>query len=63
MPPGESANIENITKVFSGRYCEQNPGQFVDPENAFFIAYAIMMLNTDACVKLLHAKYASSADG
>ena len=48
MPPGESANIEAITKVFADRYNEQNPDVFSNPENAFFISYAIMMLNTDA---------------
>eukprot|EP01048_Picozoa_sp_COSAG05_P007150 COSAG05_NODE_497_length_9246_cov_6.935343_5_plen_169_part_00 len=34
--------------MLADRYNQQNPTVFTNPENAFFISYAIMMLNTDA---------------
>ncbi|KAK4617730.1 hypothetical protein CLAFUW4_12238 [Fulvia fulva] len=47
--PGESALIERIVTVFSEKYMKAaQPEQIVNPDSAFVLIYAIIMLNTDA---------------
>lgn len=33
---------------FAGKYCQDNPSVFECPDDAYVLAFAIIMLNTDA---------------
>lgn len=45
--PGEAQKIDRIISAFCSLYCSQNPGAFSHPDNAFVLAFAMIMLNTD----------------
>ena len=46
--PGEAQKIDRIMCTFSSRYCDQNPDVFANADTAYVLAFAIIMLNTDA---------------
>ncbi|KAL0302962.1 UNVERIFIED_CONTAM: Brefeldin A-inhibited guanine nucleotide-exchange protein 5 [Sesamum radiatum] len=47
--PGEAQKIDRIWKSLQrGSYCADNPGLFKNADTAYVLAYAIIMLNTDA---------------
>ncbi|CAN4075419.1 unnamed protein product [Withania somnifera] len=46
--PGEAQKIDRIIEKFSERYCADNPGLFKKADTAYILAYAVIMLNTDA---------------
>ncbi|CAI9767436.1 unnamed protein product [Fraxinus pennsylvanica] len=46
--PGEAQKIDRIMEKFAERYCAVNPGLFKNADTAYFLAYAVIMLNTDA---------------
>eukprot|EP00850_Spirogloea_muscicola_P004831 SM000021S06464 [mRNA] locus=s21:481229:489789:+ [translate_table: standard] len=46
--PGEAQKIDRIMEKFAERYCLDNPGLFKTADTAYILAYAIIMLNTDA---------------
>ncbi|GMH39854.1 hypothetical protein BSKO_07758 [Bryopsis sp. KO-2023] len=46
--PGEAQKIDRIMEKFAGRYCQDNPGVFKSADDAYVLAFAIIMLNTDA---------------
>ncbi|KAF3783782.1 Brefeldin A-inhibited guanine nucleotide-exchange protein 5 [Nymphaea thermarum] len=46
--PGEAQKIDRFMEKFAERYCADNPGLFKNPDTAYFLAYAVIMLNTDA---------------
>lgn len=47
--PGEAQKIDRIISAFCLLYCEQNPNNkvFDHPDDAFVLAFAMIMLNTD----------------
>jgi len=46
--PGEAQKIDRILEAFCHGYCSDNPKVFRDSGSAFVLAFAIIMLNTDA---------------
>lgn len=46
--PGEAQKIDRIMEKFAERYCADNPGLFKNADTAYILAYAVIMLNTDA---------------
>ncbi|KAK9450228.1 uncharacterized protein V1518DRAFT_371494 [Limtongia smithiae] len=46
--PRESQQIDRILNAFSQRYYNCNPEIFVNQEEAYFIAFSLMILHTDA---------------
>lgn len=46
--PGEAQKIDRIMEKFAERYCRDNPGLFKNADTAYVLAYAVIMLNTDA---------------
>ncbi|CAK9161194.1 unnamed protein product, partial [Ilex paraguariensis] len=46
--PGEAQKIDRIMEKFAERYCADNPGLFKNADVAYVLAYAVIMLNTDA---------------
>jgi hypothetical protein len=46
--PGEAQKIDRIMEKFAERYCNDNPGLFRTAEGAYLLAFATIMLNTDA---------------
>ncbi|KVI00546.1 Armadillo-like helical [Cynara cardunculus var. scolymus] len=46
--PGEAQKIDRIMEKFAERYCADNPGLFKSADTAYVLAYAVIMLNTDA---------------
>lgn len=46
--PGEAQKIDRIMEKFAERYCRDNPGLFESADAAYVLAYAVIMLNTDA---------------
>ncbi|XP_047309757.1 brefeldin A-inhibited guanine nucleotide-exchange protein 5-like [Impatiens glandulifera] len=46
--PGEAQKIDRIMEKFAERYCANNPGLFKKADTAYVLAYAVIMLNTDA---------------
>lgn len=46
--PGEAQKIDRIVEKFAERYCVENPGVFPIADAAYLLAFAIIMLNTDA---------------
>ncbi|XP_024526680.1 brefeldin A-inhibited guanine nucleotide-exchange protein 5 isoform X3 [Selaginella moellendorffii] len=46
--PGEAQKIDHIMEKFAERYCRCNPGLFKSADTAYVLAYAVIMLNTDA---------------
>lgn len=45
--PGEAQQIDRIMEKFADVFCRQNPGMFRMPEDAYRLAFATIMLNTD----------------
>ncbi|GLT74209.1 hypothetical protein SLA2020_460200 [Shorea laevis] len=46
--PGEAQKIDRIMEKFAERYCADNPGLFKNADTAYVLAYAVIVLNTDA---------------
>ncbi|MCO5611871.1 hypothetical protein L7F22_066130 [Adiantum nelumboides] len=46
--PGEAQKIDRIMEKFAERYCCDNPSLFESADAAYVLAYAVIMLNTDA---------------
>ncbi|KAM1425844.1 hypothetical protein TB2_017769 [Malus domestica] len=46
--PGEAQKIDRIMEKFAERYCADNPGLFKNADTAYILAYAVILLNTDA---------------
>ena len=46
--PGEAQKIDRIMERFAEKFCEDNPGAFPVADAAYLLAFAIIMLNTDA---------------
>jgi hypothetical protein len=46
--PGEAQKIDRLMEAFAARYCEGNPDVFKDRDAAYVLAFAVIMLNTDA---------------
>lgn len=46
--PGEAQKIDRLMEKFAERYCKDNPGTFKNADTAYVLAYAVIMLNTDA---------------
>lgn len=46
--PGEAQKIDRVVESFSKAFCQQNPGNIATPNAAHILAFAIIMLNTDA---------------
>jgi len=47
-PVGEAQKIDRIMEKFAARYCCDNPGAFRSADGAYLLAFALIMLNTDA---------------
>ncbi|OJD36131.1 guanyl-nucleotide exchange factor [Diplodia corticola] len=45
--PKETQQIDRVLQGFADRYHECNPGLFVSPEEAYFISFSIVLLNSD----------------
>jgi Sec7-like guanine-nucleotide exchange factor len=45
---GEAQKIDRIMEKFAERYCRDNPGAFGSADGAYLLAFALIMLNTDA---------------
>lgn len=46
--PGEAQKIDRMMEKFAERYCSDNPSLFKNADTAYVLAYAVIMLNTDA---------------
>lgn len=46
--PGEAQKIDRMMEKFAERYCADNPSLFKNADTAYVLAYAVIMLNTDA---------------
>ncbi|KAJ9622687.1 hypothetical protein H2203_006337 [Taxawa tesnikishii (nom. ined.)] len=46
--PKETQQVDRVIQAFADRYHECNPGIFVAPDQAYVIAFSLMMLHTDA---------------
>ncbi|CAN1217020.1 Brefeldin A-inhibited guanine nucleotide-exchange protein 5 [Linum perenne] len=58
--PGEAQKIDRIMEKFAERYCADNPGLFKNPDTAYVLAYAVIMLNTDAHNPMVWPKMSKS---
>ncbi|XP_076950477.1 brefeldin A-inhibited guanine nucleotide-exchange protein 5-like [Bidens hawaiensis] len=58
--PGEAQKIDRIMEKFAERYCADNPGLFKSPDTAYVLAYAVIMLNTDAHNPMVWPKMSKS---
>ncbi|RDY07326.1 Brefeldin A-inhibited guanine nucleotide-exchange protein 5, partial [Mucuna pruriens] len=58
--PGEAQKIDRIMEKFAERYCADNPGLFKNADTAYVLAYAVIMLNTDAHNPMVWPKMAKS---
>lgn len=58
--PGEAQKIDRIMEKFAERYCADNPGLFKNADTAYVLAYAVIMLNTDAHNSLVWPKMSKS---
>lgn len=45
--PGEAQQIDRIMEKFADTFCRQNPNSFRRAEDAYRLAFATIMLNTD----------------
>ncbi|QQK40182.1 Guanyl-nucleotide exchange factor, putative [Penicillium digitatum] len=45
--PKETQQIDRFVQAFADRYHECNPGIFTAPDNAYFIAFSLLILHTD----------------
>ncbi|KAK2072265.1 hypothetical protein P8C59_006631 [Phyllachora maydis] len=46
--PKETQQIDRCLQAFANRYDECNPGIYASPEQAYFIAFSLLILHTDA---------------
>ncbi|KAK4973289.1 hypothetical protein LTR66_011200 [Elasticomyces elasticus] len=46
--PKETQQVDRVVQAFADRYHECNPGIFPSPDQAYIIAFSLMMLHTDA---------------
>jgi Sec7-like guanine-nucleotide exchange factor len=46
--PGEAQQIDRIMETFAACYCAQHAAAFRTAEDAYRLAFAVIMLNTDA---------------
>lgn len=46
--PGEAQKIDRIMETFGEKFCRCNPRVFASSDVAYVLAYAVIMLNTDA---------------
>ena len=46
--PGEAQKIDRIMEKFAQKYCGDNPGLFSTADAPYLLAFALIMLNTDA---------------
>lgn len=46
--PKETQQIDRVMEAFSARYTECNPGLFAEPDQAYILAFSLIMLHTDA---------------
>jgi hypothetical protein len=46
--PKETQQVDRVVQAFADRYYECNPGIFVTTDQAYIIAFSLMMLHTDA---------------
>ena len=46
--PKETQQVDRVVQAFADRYHECNPGIFVSSDQAYIIAFSLMMLHTDA---------------
>ncbi|XP_028759990.1 brefeldin A-inhibited guanine nucleotide-exchange protein 5 [Neltuma alba] len=58
--PGEAQKIDRIMEKFAERYCADNPGLFKNADTAYVLAYAVIMLNTDAHNPMVWPKMSKS---
>ncbi|KAL0926627.1 hypothetical protein M5K25_002866 [Dendrobium thyrsiflorum] len=58
--PGEAQKIDRIMEKFAERYCFNNPGLFKSADTAYVLAYAVIMLNTDAHNPMVWPKMSKS---
>ncbi|CAI0448209.1 unnamed protein product [Linum tenue] len=58
--PGEAQKIDRFMEKFAERYCADNPGLFKNPDTAYVLAYAVIMLNTDAHNPMVWPKMSKS---
>ncbi|KAK4784611.1 hypothetical protein SAY86_018979 [Trapa natans] len=58
--PGEAQKIDRIMEKFAERYCADNPDLFANAETAYVLAYAVIMLNTDAHNPMVWPKMSKS---
>ena len=45
--PKETQQIDRVLQAFANRYHECNPGVYATPDEAYFIAFSILILHTD----------------
>ena len=45
---GEAQKIDRIMEKFAERYCRDNEGTFSSADGPYLLAFALIMLNTDA---------------
>lgn len=45
--PKEAQQIDRLLAGFADRYCECNPGIFVSTDEAYFVAFSILLLHSD----------------
>ncbi|KAI3739034.1 hypothetical protein L2E82_29391 [Cichorium intybus] len=58
--PGEAQKIDRIMEKYAERYCADNPGLFKSADTAYVLAYAVIMLNTDAHNPMVWPKMSKS---
>ncbi|KAF7836855.1 brefeldin A-inhibited guanine nucleotide-exchange protein 5 [Senna tora] len=58
--PGEAQETDRIIEKFAERYCADNPGLFKNADTAYVLAYAVIMLNTDAHSPMVWPKMSKS---
>lgn len=46
--PKETQQVDRVVQAFADRYYECNPGIFTSPDQAYIVAFSLMMLHTDA---------------
>lgn len=46
--PKETQQVDRVIQAFADRYHECNPGIFMAPDQAYVVAFSLMMLHTDA---------------
>lgn len=59
--PREAQKIDRIVEKFSERYCADNPSVFGNADTAYVLAYAVLMLNSNAHDPMVSSKM-SKAD-